>query len=244
MDPRLNPNLTPAPRLMQDIKATAPNHSVQAIEGPNPSASNNPPTNLPVRPDDSIQTPISVPLPTTNVVESIPVHQQSPELQSQSAAIPVVQMPGPSIDTPPEDDLDKILQAVNSRVSAPQSSLTPKAKAAPLSKILGKAKKFKLPSNPPRTIVAMGVVVIIAIGLSVVAVMAYHQGQQTSALTKQPGKVGTSYTASASIQAAGGTLVRPSDLDDYSQTLSQKLNGLNDTQDFDSASLSDATLGL
>jgi flagellar biosynthesis/type III secretory pathway M-ring protein FliF/YscJ len=143
-----------------------------------------------------------------------------------------------------EDDLDKILKAVNNRVAAPLQTKSAKSKKKILSRVGAHAAKAKNLTKSSKPVAAMGVVIIVALMLCVVAVMAYRQGGQSAAAAHQPGKVGTSYTAAAAIQSAGGTLVRPNDLDDYSQTLEAKLNGLNDTQDFDAASLSDSVLGL
>jgi hypothetical protein len=259
MDPRLNPKLNPAPTLVQDVNSPTSATPVHPIEGPNPPAPDKPLTNSPTRPDDrSPALPgmrASVPeqkvssFRPTEVVDAIPVHQQAQApVQTPAIAAPIVQMPGYNqVQAEPQDDLDKILQAVNNRVKAPSAAVKSKPKGEILSKLKSKFGKIKGADNTNTTrkpIVAMSVVVFIAVSLSTVAVMAYRQGQNSSAQAKQPGKVGTSYTAGAAIQAAGGTLVRPSDLDDYSQTLSEKLNGLNDSQDFDAASLSDGVLGL
>ena len=262
MDPRLNPNLTrPSARIMQDIRSTRPNN-IAAIEGPNPPAPEKPLTNPPVRPDDTSMpktlngvppgTSVNVPQSTlhpTEVVDSIPMRQ--PQTEVAAATLPplnsahMIQMPGSGdVAKEPQDDLDKILQAVNSRVKAPISLSPKKPKNYRISKIIRKVGEAKSDGQRQKPVLAMSVVIIVAMTLSAIAVLAYRQGSKASTLTAQPGKVGTSYTAGAAIQAAGGTLVRPSDLDDYSQTLQESLNALNDKQDFDAASLSAQIIGL
>lgn len=257
MDPRLNPNLSlPSSRTMQDVKPVQP-VAIQAIEGPNPPPPDKPLTNPPLRPDDSMATKtVSASTSShhpviTQVVESIPLRepeQLKPMLDiSPMNSASLTQMPGyGNSHEEPQDELEKILQAVNNRVAGPISANSPKPKAQMFKKALNtastKAKGVKRTSRP---ILAMTVVVFVAIALSAVAIFAYRQGSNASTLVnQQPGKVGTSFTAGAAIQAAGGTLVRPSDLDEYSQSLQQSLNALNDKQDFDSNSLSDAVLGL
>lgn len=252
---------------MQDIRPPKPSNylnidiatkkeqtlpAVHKIEGPNPPPPDKPLTNPPIHPDNApavAKISVSKASPNdslhTEVVESIPVHIAAPTPAQPINPAPIMQMPGSEADSvEPEDDLDKILQAVNSRVKTPlKAPAKPKSQAA--AKLIAKASGFKNLTKNSRLAAALAVVAIMFIALSTVAVMAYRQGGKNSpALASQPGKVGTSYQAGDAIQAAGGTLVRPSDLDDFSQTLQDKLNALNDSQDFDSASLSDQTLGL
>lgn len=263
MDPRLNPNLTrPSARIMQDIRSARP-HNVTAIEGPNTPAPQKPLTNPPVRPDDTSKpsqilnevvpaTSVNAPKSTLNpteVVDSIPMRQ--PQTEVAAATLPplnsahLIQMPGSGdVAREPQDDLDKILQAVNSRVKAPIALDPKKPKNYRISKIIRKVGEIKPVGQRQKPVLAMSVVIIVAMTLSTIAILAYRQGNKASTLTAQPGKVGTSYTAGAAIQAAGGTLVRPSDLDDYSQTLQESLNALNDKQDFDAGSLSAQIIGL
>lgn len=259
MDPRLNPNISrPSFRIMQDVRPTR-SHSPLAIEGPNPPAPEKPLTNPPVRPDDRSQfisepkitqptaskrLPQS-PITTTEIVESIPMRQPESIPTQKASLLNTIQMPGSENNTAqPQDDLDKILQAVNSRVKSPIGVVQKKPKQEVLSKIIRKVAKANIESQRPKPVLAMSVVIIIALTLSVVAVMAYRQGSKASTLSAQPGKVGTSYASGAAIQAAGGTLVRPSDLDDFSQTLQESLNSLNDKQDFDTTGLSAQLIGL
>jgi hypothetical protein len=192
--------------------------------------------------------PSAIPPPMqTEIVESIPVRQQGQPVsaapgQPPGSPLPTMQMPSYGADPKDnEDELDSILQAVNNRVKTP-----PAGPAKQPSKLAAKLKpggeriKGHIKSSKPIGAIAMAL--SMAILLSAAAVFAYRQAG--SHLSNQPGKVGTTSTASSTIQEAGGTLVRPSDLDDFSQALQTKLNSLNDSQDFNSNSLTDQTLGL
>lgn len=154
-------------------------------------------------------------------------------------------MPSAPLTQPPTqegDELDRILQAVNNRVQAPTQPAPRKSKQL-AAKLAAKAPKPKLPgtSKPVGAILAAVLVFVI---LSACAVIAYRGSGKSAALSGKNGTVGTSYQSASSIQTAGGTLVRPADLDNYSQDLQTKLNDLNDSGDFDPNSLSSAVLGL
>ncbi|HET9850099.1 MAG TPA: hypothetical protein VFP35_00500 [Candidatus Saccharimonadales bacterium] len=174
------------------------------------------------------------------IVQDIPVH--APGQPGPAPANPF--MPAPAAVThsqTEEDDLDKILQAVNTKVKIPQ--VQDKSKSA-----LPKPKlKFSIASlmglfKGPRPVGVLAVTAIVVLALIALAVLAYRNPHHTASY--QPGKVGTSSSSSDAIQQAGGTLVRPSDLDDYANGLQSKLNSLNDSQDFDSQALSNQNLGL
>jgi hypothetical protein len=152
----------------------------------------------------------------------------------------------PSHDAPPkaeEDDLDKILQAVNNRVSAPQAAPSKSKKLPSIPKFGVGGEKLKNIVKSPKAVAPIAVALIVAIMLSVTAVIAYRQGTHTK-ISGQAGLVGTSSASSAAIQQAGGVLVRPNDLDDFSQELQSKLSSLNDSQDFSSQALTDQVLGV
>jgi hypothetical protein len=182
--------------------------------------------------------PASAPTPirdsfTPEIVDSIPVKQpglvaappaNAPTPQTQSQLRPAGQ----------EDELDQILQAVNNRVKTPQ----------PVTKASKPLPKPKMPSifKGTRNYAVAVAAILIAGALSAAAVFAYRQSAH--AVANKPGQVGTTSTASSAVQSAGGVLIRPSDLDDYSQDLQTKLNNLNDNQDFENNSLSDKMLGL
>jgi hypothetical protein len=144
-----------------------------------------------------------------------------------------------------QDDLDRILEAVNSRVGAPSAPVQAKAKApaALAKKAAAGGGKLKNKLGAKKPVGAILATLAVAIMLSITAVFAYRQGAGSRVGASSP-KVGTSSSASSSISEAGNLLVRPSDLDDYSQSLQTKINGLNDSQDFNQQPLSDQMLGL
>jgi hypothetical protein len=229
MDPRLSPQLNPA-------HPAAPAPVPESIPAP---VSTHPVATTPQPPPQPFK---------TEIVGAIPLHQPGQTQSAPVSAAPVIQMPDspaaqPAASEPgqPHDDLDRILQAVNNRVATPQTA--PKAKKEIVKKIAGQAAKIKPANKNSKPIGLTIAVIVIAVALSILAVRAYRQ-TGAAALPNQPGKVGTSYTASGAIQSAGGTLVRPADLDDYSQELQKQLDSLNDSQDFAANSLSDQVLGL
>jgi hypothetical protein len=181
----------------------------------------------------------------TQVVAAFPVKQEEGiNGLVQANAAPASSHEGQNPDAPPQpqDDLDKILQAVNSKVKTPDTPDDSKKKTG--KKFLSKSAQTKDNTRRTRPIGPAIVVLVVALMLSATAIFAYREGNRTATATKEASKVGTSYTASSSIQEAGGTLVNPSDLDDYAQTLQTKLNSLNDSQDFTTNSLGDKVLGL
>jgi hypothetical protein len=251
MDPRLNPQMNSAQApAAPDPQAPPPAYPVTP---PNPPAAH--PAQQPAPAVPQPHTPPAA-APTsaapvhealkTELVQAIPVHQPG---QGQAAPAPVIQMPNspaPAAEqqpAKPHDDLDKILQAVNNRVATPAQPQS-KPKKEIVKKLAAKAAKAKPANQNSKPIGLTLAVVTVVVALSVLAFRAYSQNGSAASLTNQPGKVGTSYTASGAIQSAGGTLVRPADMDDYSQELQKQLNSLNDSQDFASQDLSDKVLGL
>lgn len=237
MDPQLN--LQPAP-MMQDIQPPRPappvppmsNQPVPSAPGPTPQPVNQQPPQA-----SPPQTPVSAQL-----VESIPLRQPGQAPQPTQAVDQPPHMPNQAL-APEPDELDTILQAVNNRVKAPPAPVAQKPKvrvAIPLTQL--NRLKPKLPTKKPLGIMVVTLAVFAM--LATTAVIAYRQGAKNIIASQQPSKVGTSYTASAAIQAAGGLLVKPSDLDDYKQNLQTKMGALNDGQDFDAKPLSDQMLGL
>jgi len=198
----------------------------------------NPSPNTPSPQQPASQAPLS-----PQVVEAIPLHQQGQPPVQPAAVNPIAQESASVVHSQSQDDdLEDILQSVNNKV---QAGSQPVAKKSFLKSknIAAKADKIKVTKRISSTWVVGALAVLVAIGLSAAAVFAYHEST-ISALSKKPATVGTSDQASDQIQQAGGTLVRPSDLDDYASTLQTKLNSLNDSQDFDTNSLSDQVLGL
>jgi hypothetical protein len=233
MDPQPNPSNPQPPA--QDAYHV-PVNRVPASPPPQPHIAM-PPQPPPVAVTQSSSTEPIKP----QIVQDIPVRQQGQAPAVAVAAVPAAHQPAKEPDSK-DDELDAILQAVNSRVKQPVAQKSGKTQQV-AKKVATHAGKFKLKLPGGRPVGAVLVSVAVALILSATAIMAYHQGQ-TSKLASQPGKVGTSDIASNSIQQAGGTLVRPSDLDDFSNGLQTKLDSLNDGQDFSSTPLSDKMLGL
>jgi len=247
MDPRLTP--PPAnrnPRVVQDVKTTL-NRS-----GPPP----NPFTGM------THTTPAPVPKPATPTFPAARATSASPSSDAPKsfrpevvASIPVA-TPGkaasPAVPVPvnkphddnQDDDLDKILEAVNNRVKAPvPATAKTKVPGAIAQKVKAGGGKVKDKVGTSKPLGALVATVLVALMLAATAVFAYRQGATTKVGASVP-KVGTTSSASNSIQDAGNLLVRPSDLDDFSQTLQTKIDGLNDSQDFTQQPLSDQMLGL
>jgi len=246
MDPRLNPNLTPRPQnVMQDVvhpsPPAMPPRPVQTPPVSQPTAHTPQPAPQPtVQTPTTATNPIAVadPMPT-QIVGAIPL--KVPEGASQSTGGTAQ----PNAKPEHQDDLDRILQAVNNRVKAPNQPPQPQSKKKELGKkAVAKAGKIKDKVGGPKPVGPIAVVLIVALMLSATAIFAYRQGKVATTKNSGPSTVGTSYTAGSAIQDAGGALVHPADLDDYASTLQTKLNSLNDNQDFSSDSLSDHTLGL
>lgn len=234
---------------MQDVKAPAP----VAPAAPPHTQPVVPPAQPPIQPavapaQQAAQPSVQPPTTATNpiaVADPVPQIVGNIPLKLPDAASP--QPPSAAqANTQPEheDDLDRILQAVNNRVKGPNQP--PESKKKELGKkVSAKAGKIKEKvRSPTKPIGPIAVVLIVALMLSVTAIFAYRQGKVSTTKNGGSSTVGTSYTASSAIQDAGGALIRPGDLDDYAATLQTKLNSLNDNQDFASNSLSDQVLGL
>jgi hypothetical protein len=267
MDPRLHPQVNPAqptgpaqapppsaPQPPQPQPATPVHAQPASPQTPPPTAMAAPraqPTVAqPAQAHQAAPMPQVTQIPVqeglkAEIVEAIPVRQPGQNQGAPAPSAPVIQMPNspPPAPAEPHDDLDKILQAVNNRVATPMQPQS-KPKTDIVKKIAGKAAKVKPANKSSKPVGLTAAVIIVAVTLSVLAVRAYHQAGSAAPLSSQPGKVGTSYAASGAIQSAGGTLVRPADLDDYSQELQKQLNSLNDSQDFAVQPLSDQVLGL
>jgi hypothetical protein len=248
MDPRLNPHFpsNQPGRVMQDIMPAPVAAPVPVNPAPAPMPQQPQPAPAPQPQLPQLQ-PASGPA-AVQIVDSIPMHQPGqpvapPPRVSQPTSAPAAQMPAYGSQPPPEeDDLDRILQAVNNRVKAPQPPAKTKKLRVP-APLAGGPRKIKSVWKAPKHLGLIGITSAVVILLTMTAIFAYRQGAQTK-LSTQPGKVGTSATAANSIQEAGGVLVRPNDLDDFSQDLQKKLTGLNDSQDFGANALSDQVLGL
>jgi len=208
-----------------------------------PQATPQTPSNMPPAQPTQPQSPAADPKPlTTEIVDAIPLRQPGQPMQDISGASPVMQMPAYN-NLPPagEDELDKILKAVNDRVKSPAE--TPQAKKKTPIVLLGRLKNISVKLKKPKPIAPIVLAVLVFCLLAATAVIAYRQGASKK-VNGTPGIVGTSSASASTIEASGGLLVRPNDLDDFSQDLQTKMSSLNDSQDFSSSALGDQALGL
>lgn len=252
MDPRLSPSpQNRNPRAMADIQPVAPGRQAPLL---NPFTGMSHAPAAPAKAAPAPEKPMAAPSPVqpaalppaapansfkTEVVASIPVAQPG------KVATAPAQMAVSSHRANNDDELDKILEAVNNRVKSPITQPVPKEKKATLlaQKVKGHGGKLKTKVGASRPVGAVVATVLVALMLAATAVFAYRQGASSQVGASVP-KVGTSSSASASIQEAGNLLVKPSDLDDYSRSLQTKIDGLNDSQDFNQQPLTDQMLGL
>ncbi|MBX4199696.1 hypothetical protein KW789_02275, partial [Candidatus Saccharibacteria bacterium] len=115
MDPRLNPSLTPKPQnVMQDVTPAVPSPPPAPQPAAPPVA---PPAQPAAQPPTTATNPIAVadPMPT-QIVGNIPL--RLPE--GVTAQVPSA--PPPNANPEREDDLDKILKAVNNKVNNPNQT--------------------------------------------------------------------------------------------------------------------------
>jgi hypothetical protein len=167
--------------------------------------------------------PASAPMPAapaapTQIVQDIPV--RAPHMAQPTA--PSMNMPSSMPGTTEADKSKSKLAAVNPANNA---------------KVAAAKKSLSKPVLP------LGVAVLIFVALSVMAFMVMGRGGTKQNLPAVH-LVGTSAASSDTIQAGGGSLVSTSEIDDFSKTVNSKINGMNDTQDFDQSPLSNEKLGL
>lgn len=198
-----------------------------------------------MNPMDQI-TPSYRPAPLQDIRRPLPASAPAPRADFRpvpppSLSNPVTQavLPASPSPQPAFDELDSVLEDVNRQVAAPATA--PKKRSFSL-----KLRKPKLPKYSFNLRRALPIIaaVVVAATLSAAATYAFKNAAKPASGQIVPGKVGTADTATEAIQAAGGQVIQPSDLSDFSQTLQSKINNLSDAQDFDAASLSDHNLGL
>lgn len=198
------------------------------------------------------QKPQNTDLIKTELEHRIPVRQpgQVSQAQNTNQPNPIAMGNQPHQDGQGKNDaeLDNILKEVNQNVKSNDTKSEEKKDNALKKKIFSKQRKpenRKPHGHKPILITVMAL--FVAVGLSAAAVFAFKQ-EGDSSLSKQqsasPSRVGTSVESSGAVQAAGGTLVTPSDLSNLSSLLEQEVSELNDAQDFNATDLSDKNLGI
>ena len=252
-----NPNTTrftpPAPRPMDDFTPPAP--SSPAIS-PHPMQPMAPPAPTPF-PPQGYQPPPQISRP--QVAQNIPVQSHPPAQVAASGPQPYSppqqrpqnpftypNNPSPSGVNYSDNRMDDILKDVNRNVSRPEQKEAKKN----LPEITDKLKMSKLRSHAqkaathPKPMMIVALAVITFLSLSMAAFFAFNKDGNVGQVGPEVKLVGTTAAAGDSIQAAGGTLVSPQEVEDLSDVLKKQVDGFNDSQDFNQEPLSDQALGL
>ena len=185
--------------------------------------------------DIPVKAPASQPAPApTHHVPSAGVPQASP--YAAQANIGQYQTYQPA--------MDDILKDVNRAVKKPEAVKKNKFKT-----LFSAANPIHLPKkaaaavSQPKPALVIGLSVIAFISLSAAAYLAFA-GNKDAAPLPEVKVVGTSAAAGDSIQASGGKLVSPQQVEEMTNTLKQQLYNFNESQDFNPEPLSDQSLGL
>jgi hypothetical protein len=150
------------------------------------------------------------------LVDSIPVQQQANPITGSTKSIEGVRASS-------DKDLEKVLQDTSKEVTNPANK---SAQFAPLP---------KEPSKDRRIAHFLPVVAAFLIA-GILSAAAYYSFRQSNG--------NDSPTASSNSQNKVDSGVTADDLEDFYQSASTELNGLDEAQDFNLADLSDQTLGL
>jgi hypothetical protein len=141
--------------------------------------------------------------------------------------------------------MENILKDVNRNVGRPE----PKQSKG-LADLLARLKLDKLKSgakkvaSEPKPAAMIALAVVACLSLAAAAFFAFGGGSgKRSALTEVT-VVGTTAAAGDSIQAAGGSLVSPQEIEDLSNALKKQIGSTNENQDFNPEPLTDQALGL
>jgi hypothetical protein len=178
--------------------------------------------------------------------QSIPVKAQdqpSGNVVAKNVANPIAskQFVGGGNDKS-DKELDSVLKDVNENVkkSGSKSSKQTLFKKIFRKKDSSQAAKVKKEPQHTKPILAIVAAFIVAAGLSVLAFHVYSQDQNPALNSAQKTLAASKTALNNKIQNP----VKPADLSDLSLLMNSKLNGLNDTQDFNTNDLSDKNLGL
>jgi hypothetical protein len=175
----------------------------------------------------------------TETGQSIPVKAQGQKNQPSSPAAPTGAKQFVEEDNKTDSELEDVLKDVNKNIKK-----TGDKSSRPffLKKIFQKRQKLNKAKEPKQAkpVLAIIAALVVAAGLSVLAFHAYSQDQNAASDNIQ--KTGTSNKAA--LNSTGQNQMKPSDVSDLSLTMSSKLDGFNDAQDFNTNDLSDKSLGL
>jgi hypothetical protein len=173
------------------------------------------------------------------VVQSVPVKQPTDEAAGtehlQANPIHENRQPGT------EAEMDKILEDVNQKVKSAAAEVKPKKSWLAFLKKRPAASKMvtdtePAPQSKPRRslpLIITAVAILVGLALSAAAYFAFSEEPS------QPANVST-----VRDPESANTSVVPEDIDNLNADLQSEIDSLNSAQDFDSAALSDPTLGL
>jgi hypothetical protein len=222
---------TPAP-MMPTQPAPAPAmNPIAATPDQAPSAS----SQIAVSARPEIVQSIPVRMPNMSPAQTTPsapgtLPSTEPQIPAQPlAANPfAATTPAAAAQDPEDSRIEQILQDVNSAVKKPEAPQA--AKAGPAAKVAPLKDKVKGAAANPKPKMLVALAVITCISLSLAAYYAFHQTKTVAIRTGPAYKlVGTSANSGASIKAGGGTLVTPSDIEDFSKISQSQLDKLNDS---------------
>lgn len=255
--PPAQPNFTqsPQPRPMNDIAPPTPSYS-QPPYPQNPMQPTAPaPSPFPVAGQQPYTQPAAQPL-RPQLVQDIPVrvaastpadqfspHPYSPPQQRPENPFNVARTTG---DPFTDNHMEDILKDVNRNVSRSD----PKVRKNPVAAIASKLKLTKLKTHTkkvvshPKPIMIVGLAAVAFISLALAAFFAFNSDSTARPLGPEVKVVGTTAAAGDSIQAGGGTLVSPQEVEDLTDSLKKQVNGFNESQDFGQDPLTDQSLGL
>lgn len=194
----------------------------------------------------------------SQLVQDIPVRVAAPAQTDQFSPRPYsppqqrpenpfnVARPTPTGEPFTDNHMEDILKDVNRNVSRPDSKIRKK----PLAAIAGKLKLTKLTTHTkkavsqPKPMMIVGLAAVTFISLALAAFFAFNSDGNARPVGPEVKVVGTTAAAGDSIQAGGGTLVSPQEVEDLSESLNKQINGFNESQDFGQDPLTDQALGL
>lgn len=165
--------------------------------------------------------------------EDVPVRQPAAHAGFSDAATNPIAGANPSDQPATEEEMDKILDDVSQKIKS-NPGHEKVGFLARLKGAQGANPPARDPSSGSRPVLVAAVAVVVGLSLMALAYFAFNsdeQAKQTAAIdsTQEP---------------ADNSSVTPADMDELSEGIQSEIDGLNDNQDFDSASLSDSALGL
>lgn len=250
------PNFTPPPqpRPMNDIappltsfnQPSYPQNPMQSTASPsNPFSAprqNNQPAFQPARPQLVQDIPVRIAAPTSQTDQFNHQPYRPPQQRPQNP----FNTPRPTGDPFGDNHMENILKDVNRNVAKPDSKTRKNPLAAVASKLgLNRLKTHtKKAVSQPKPMMIVGLAAATFISLALAAFFAFNNDGNARPVGPEVKVVGTTAAAGDSIQAGGGTLVSPQEVEDLSNNLENQINGFNESQDFGQDPLTDQALGL